>query len=280
MDILRLSGTLGAEILNVNLNKVITTEIVDEIKQHLCTHKVVFLRRQFLSQEQHLSLAKLFGEVEPAHPLIKNGASENNIFEIDYNAAKSFDPYKQYNARQEKGGRGLGVAWHTDVTFSECPPRFSILNAVTMPKYGGDTVWADQTEAFYSLSKTYQNMLIGLTATHASMQINGEIISSDHPVVISHPNTQEPCLYVNQSFTTKIRKLTRDESQNILDYLYRHCCQQQFTVRYHWTQGDIAIWDNRNTQHAVIGDFGSSPRKIQRVTIKGDEPRPYGIINK
>lgn len=279
MDSKRLSGTLGAELSGIMLNNGISQEIAKYIREQLLLHKVVFLRQQHISQDQHIELASCLGDVEHGHPLIKGTANNETIFEIDYNAAKTFSPYKDYNSKETKGGRGTGVAWHTDVTFAERPPRFSILNAVAMPEYGGDTIWADQTAAFYALSTKYQQMLIGSTAIHSSMTIDGQTISHEHPVVISHPDNGEPCLYVNQSFTTRIRGFAKDESQSILEYLYKHCCQHQFSVRYQWTQGDIAIWDNRNTQHAVVGDFGFSKRTIQRITTAGGKPAPYGIIS-
>lgn len=275
IEVVRLSGTLGAEIQGINLKARLSTDLIAFLKEQIYLHKVIFIKRQNLSQDEHILFAEHFGVIERGHPLIKGTTNSDVIFEIDYTAAKTFDPYKDYNVKESKGGRGLGVAWHTDVTFMERPPRFSILNAVIMPPYGGDTIWSDQTEAFNSLSTKYQDVLIGSSAIHSSMTIDGKTISTEHPVVISHPDSGEPCLYVNQSFTTKIRGFSKDESQSILDYVYRHSCQHQFSVRYHWTQGDIAIWDNRNTQHAVVGDFGSMPRKIQRITVEGENPQPY-----
>lgn len=279
MNSKRLSGTLGAELTGISLRTGISQEIARYIREQLLLHKVIFIRQQNISEDLHIELASSLGDIEHGHPLIKDTTNNKTIFEIDYNAARAFSPYKDYNPKEHKGGFGTGVAWHTDVTFAERPPRFSILNAVAMPEYGGDTIWADQTAAFYALSAKYQQILVGSTAIHSSMTVHGETISNEHPVVVSHPDSGEPCLYVNQSFTTRIRGFAKDESHSILEYLYKHCCQHQFSVRYKWTQGDVAIWDNRNTQHAVVGDFGLSKRTIQRVTTVGEKPAPYEIIS-
>ena len=165
----------------------------------------------------------------------------------------------------------------------------SILRAVVVPPSGGDTLFADQRAAFEDLSPALQDFLCDLTAVHdgrvqfaAALAVAGEgrwegesvpsLEPVTHPVVRTHPETGARSLFVNPGFTSHVVELERSESNALLAYLYAHSVRPEYTVRYHWSTGDVGFWDNRTTQHSVVGDFGAQPRVIQRVTLKGDEP--------
>ncbi len=182
-----------------------------------------------------------------------------------------------------------GLSWHTDVTFVKRPPLGSILRAVVIPPSGGDTMFSDQESALAALSPALRAFLRTLTAVHDGRkqfqgildhvgegswegQVFTELEPSEHPVVRVHPETGAEVLFVNPGFTQRITQLSATESAALLSFLYAHSVQDRFTVRYHWTAGDIGFWDNRATQHAVVGDFGDQPRLIQRVTLRGTEP--------
>ena len=247
---------------------------------------MVFFPGQHLNPDQHRSFTAQFGELTPAHPVIPGIDGYPEVFEIDYGRAREL--YATYGDLTRK--RSQAVGWHTDVTFVERPPAGSVLNAVVIPPSGGDTLWTNQVAAFEALSPVLQAFLSTLTAVHDGAAQFGELLKRrdgeaewdgdvydqlrpvEHPVVRTHPETGERSLFVNPGFTSHIAGLEPAESQALLSFLYQHSTSPEFTVRYHWSAGDLGFWDNRATQHAVVGDFGDQARVIQRVTIRGDVP--------
>lgn len=284
LDVRPLSGTIGAEIRGVDLRRDLDTPTVEALYTLLLRHKVIFFPGQHVNPEQHKAFAGLFGEVTPAHPVIPGLDGIPEVFEIDY--SKSRELYATYG----EVARRRGLDWHTDVTFVERPPKGSILNAVVIPQAGGDTQWSNQVAAYEGLSPALQHFLDGLTAVHDGRAQFGQILDKregggewegeafdalvpvEHPVVITHPETGERALFVNPGFTSHIAQLDRAESDHLLAYLYRHSVRPEYTVRYHWRTGDLGFWDNRVTQHSVVGDFGDHHRVIQRVTLRGEKP--------
>jgi taurine dioxygenase len=248
----------------------------------------VFFPEQHLGPAEHVAFARQLGELTPAHPVMPGLKDFPEVYEIDYGAPRKLAASYGDVARGAKVGRGL--SWHTDVTFVERPPTGSILNAVVIPPSGGDTMWSNQVAAFAALSPALQAFLRTLTAVHdgraafgaaLAKKANGgswegekfdELKPAEHPVVRTHPETGEPSLFVNSGFTSHIKQLSGDESRTLLTFLYQHSTRPEFTVRYHWRQGDLGMWDNRATQHSVVGDYGDQPRVIQRVTLRGDVP--------
>jgi taurine dioxygenase len=286
LQVRRLSGAIGAELRGVDLKQPLPEATVAAIRAALLEHKVIFFPGQHLTPEEHVAFGAQFGEVTPAHPVIPGIAGNPKVFEIDY--SKSAELYAAYGDVARRKRETNGLSWHTDVTFVETPPLGSILNAVVIPEAGGDTAWTNQVAAYAALSPTLQRFLETLTAVHdgsaqfgALLEAFGEGIWDDerfsklepvsHPVVRTHPETGEKVLFVNPGFTSHINELEPEESEHLLAFLYAHSARPEFTVRYHWTAGDLGFWDNRATQHSVVGDF-SGPRVIQRITLKGDRP--------
>jgi len=283
LDVRLLSGTIGAEIRGVDVRDL-DDETVAEIRRVWLERKVVFFPGQHLEPAQHLAFAARFGEPTEGHPVIPGIADNPEVFEIDYTAANEL--YASYG---DVSTRDRGIHWHTDVTFVKRPPLGSILRAVVIPPSGGDTLFSDQEAAFAALSPSLQGYLRTLRAVHDGQaqfkgildlvgegQWEGERFTAleptEHPVVRTHPETGRESLFVNPGFTSHLVGLGRAESDAILGFLYEHSVQHDFTVRYHWSAGDIGFWDNRTTQHSVVGDFGDQHRVIQRITLRGDEP--------
>ena len=274
------AGKLGAEVSGVELSSIGKSDsVVSTIYSLMLRHRVIFFRQQHLSPEQHQHFASLFGDLHVAHPLLPSKEGYANIFEIDYTLPGS--QYPSYENGDETKYQDRGVAWHTDITFEDEPPKCSILNGVVIPFAGGDTMWSDQVLAFKSLSAKMKNTLRGCTAIHDASEFahSGIKAVTKHPVVIIHPETGEEALFVHQGFTRRIMDFSKPESDSILKFLFDHSTRYEFTVRYHWTQGDIAFADNRVTQHAVVGDIGRAARVINRVTIKGEKPIPSPANN-
>jgi taurine dioxygenase len=216
---------------------------------------VLFFPDQHLTPDEHVALARRFGECE-IHPFLPK---------LDDDHAEIIV------LRGEKGGRA--DVFHTDVTFSPTPPLCSVLHAKVMPPVGGDTIFTNQYRVYEELSEPMRDMLDGLTAVHTALAFGHPEQHTEHPVVRVHPETGRRSLYVNRQFTSHIPQLTRGESDALLSYLYSWSEQPQFQVRYRWSEGTVAIWDNRCTQHYAINDYpAQEPRRIERVTVLGDTP--------
>ena len=283
LDVVPLSGTIGAVIDGVDVRHL-DEETVAEIRKIWLERKVVFFPGQHLDAAAHQEFAARFGELTEGHPVIPSVEGFPNVFEIDYSKARQL--YGNYG---DVTTRSRGLDWHTDVTFVERPPVGSILRAVVIPPSGGDTLFSDQQAAFAALSPSLQQYLSTLHAVHdgrASFQAAFDHFGAGkwegkevpelepviHPVVWTHPETGVRGLFVNPGFTSHIVELNRAESDALLGFLYAHSVKPEFTVRYHWAEGDLGFWDNRATQHSVVGDFGDQHRVIQRVTLRGDKP--------
>jgi len=283
LEVTPLSGSIGAAIRGVDLRNV-DDETIAEIRRIWLHRKVIFFPGQHLDEAAHQAFAAQFGELTEGHPVIPSVEGFPNVFEIDYSKAREL--YATYG---DVASKTQGLGWHTDVTFMPRPPAGSILRAVVVPAAGGDTAFSNQQAAFEALSPALQEFLSTLHAVHdgrAQFKAALEQVGSGrwegkeipdiepvvHPVVRTHPETGAKVLFVNPGFTSHIVELTRFESDALLSYLYAHSVRPEFVVRYHWTSGDVGFWDNRATQHSVVGDFGEHHRVIQRVTIKGDAP--------
>ena len=279
-----LSGNIGAELLGLDLRNL-SDDDVAAIREAWLHYKVVFFPGANLDPQEHLAFAARFGLPTEGHPVIPGIKDHPEVFEIDYSFARQL-----YSSYGEISSRERGIHWHTDVTFVKRPPMGSILRAVTIPASGGDTYFSNQEAAFADLSAPLQEFLSTLTAVHDGEKQFRPILDAvgegswegekftklepvEHPVVRTHPETGRLSLFVNPGFTSHIKELDRAESDALLSFLYSHSVRPEFTVRYHWQQGTIGFWDNRATQHSVVGDFGDQHRVIQRVTLRGDEPR-------
>lgn len=250
-NVKRLSGSLGAEVTGLNLSNP-TGEDIAKIKAMLLEHLVLFFPQQDLSVDEHVTLGEHFGELE-GHPNLKQEADTHpKIFEL----------------RATQGG--VADEWHTDITFQEQPAKMSVLHMKICPESGGDTMWTNLYRAYDQLSDPMKTLCNGLTALHDALPHNRPDKMAIHPVVRKHPETGKSVLYVNEHFTRRIVEMNAGESDMLLSYLTRWVSQPTFTVRYHWTPGTIAMWDNRCTQHYVLNDF-EGERVIQRVTVMGDE---------
>jgi len=283
LEVTPLSPTIGAEIRGVDLRSL-DAATVTAIREVWVDRKVVFFPGQHLDADEHLAFARQFGEPTEGHPVIPGMKDNPEVFEIDYTLARKFATRPGKEPPPQRG-----IDWHTDVTYMPEPPMGSILRAVTIPESGGDTMFSDQQAAYEALSPTMKRFLGTLTAVHdgrSSFQglldrvgegrWNGEKVStldpSEHPVICTHPESGAKTIFVNPGFTTHIVGLERSESDALLGFLYQHAVRPEFIMRYHWHEGDIGFWDNRQTQHAVVGDFGDQHRVIQRVTLRGDVP--------
>jgi taurine dioxygenase len=253
LEIRPVSGALGAEIRGLALEHLDDAGF-DALHAALLEHHVVFLPDQQLTPDDHVSLARRFGEIE-IHPFIPKLDDEHQeIVVLD----------------GDQGARA--DVWHTDVTWSEHPPIASILHMVVCPTRGGDTMFTNQHLVYEALSAPLRELLDGCTAVHTAEVFGAPEKTAEHPVVRTHPVTGRRSLYVNRQFTSHIPQLRRAESDALLGQLYSFSEQPQFQCRYRWETGGVGIWDNRCTQHYAVNDY-DEPRLIQRVTVLGDDPQ-------
>ena len=253
-EVKKLAGSLGAEVFGPDLSNP-SSEDISTIKGLLLENKVLFFPQQKVSVDEHVAFGKQFGKIE-SHPNLKNAYTDHpDIFEL----------------AATKGG--IADEWHTDITFEDNPSILSVLHMVKCPDVGGDTMWTSLEQAYEELSEPMKTLCEGLTALNDALPHNRPDKMAIHPVVRVHPETGKKALYVNEHFTRRIVEMNWSESKALLEYLTDWVKNPRFTVRYHWTEGTIGMWDNRCTQHFVLNDFDGE-RIIQRVTVMGDEVTP------
>lgn len=274
LDITPLSSALGAQISGVDLSRDLTAEQRNGIEQALLVHQVLFFREQPITPQQQVRFAAQFGDLH-VHPIYPNVPEQPEIMVLDTALTDVHD----------------NAIWHTDVTFLPTPALGAVLSAKQLPAYGGDTLWASGIAAFEALSKPLQTLLDGLTATHdftRSFPVERFGSTADdlarweetrrknpplsHPVIRTHPVSGRKALFVNDGFTTRINELEPAESEAILKLLFAHTTRPEFTIRWRWQENDIAMWDNRVTQHYAVDDYRPQRRIMHRATILGDAP--------
>jgi taurine dioxygenase len=264
IDVEPVTHVLGAVVRGVDVREQLDDETVAELTHAWHEHKVLFLPGQHLDREQHKRFARYFGDVF-RHPFLKEVGPDPDIVAL-YSGG-------------DTGSRFLADGWHTDVTFSERPPMGSIIRAIEVPTFGGDTMWLDLEAAYAGLSPAMQAFASSLRARHNGARAafirgdkSGEVISNLHPVVRTHPATGRKCLFVNPVFTVHIEGLTLEESKALLTMFHAHCQRPEYQVRVHWEPGTIGMWDNRCTQHRVVADNVDALRKMERITLEGEQP--------
>jgi taurine dioxygenase len=268
-----ITGAFGAELSGDRIDAAADGDwIMALLEQHL----VLVFRDQHLTHAEQVALARGMGEPTPAHPVVPGHPGHPEILELD----------------GAKGGKN--ARWHTDVTFVEAPPAASVLVADVIPETGGDTLWADLRTAYERLSPALRSLVDGLEAVHriSPLAYWGEpfdtALTRDdaielleqakrvppviHPVVRVHPSTGRPALFVNPGFTTHLVGLSRIESDHLLALLHQHTTQPELVLRHRWRPGDVVMWDNRATMHYASDDYGTTPRRVRRVTLRGDRP--------
>ena len=269
-----LSPALGAEISGVDLREPLDDETIAEIRRAFLSHLAIFFHDQSLTQAQYLRFARTLGEPSE-YPFVKGMDGYPEITEV----------IKKEDERVNFGG-----IWHSDTTYLECPPMGTMLYARVLPALGGDTLFANMVMAYENLSPGMQHLLIGLTAVNSAekddaaatrvdrlrerpREVGETVTVAEHPIVRTHPETGRKALYVNPGHTVRIAGFSEAESAPILDYLYRHQTQPEFTCRFRWRRDSLAFWDNRATQHYPLNDYHGHHRAMQRITLAGDRPR-------
>jgi taurine dioxygenase len=266
-----IAPALGAEIGGIDLCHDLDDDVTAEIRRALLTYRVIFFRDQDITPDQHLAFARRFGDL------------------VDYPMVDGLDGYPGIVPviKLADETHNFGGIWHSDTTYLAQPPMGEILVARDLPPEGGDTLFANMVMAYETLSGAMKELLDDLVAVNSSakgavaksredrqkdMDDVPEPLVSEHPVVRTHPETGEKALYVNIGHTIAIHGMNDEESGPLLDFLFAHQRQEEFSCRFQWRPGSVAFWDNRSTQHYPLNDYHGHQRLMHRITLAGDTP--------
>lgn len=284
-----LAATMGAEILGADL-AALTDDQFTEIRDALFRHKMIFFRNQNIGHDAHEAFSLRFG------PFAEDAYTEG------VRGHRNIHPLiREADAR---GAHIFGSGWHTDSPFLAEPPSITILRAVEVPPYGGDTIWANAALAYQTLSETMKDVLAPLR-THFSMKnvvvsameygeaddspigkifklkgagalpesVEKKIRGAAHPLIRTHPVTGEKALYCDPSYAVGVEGMTPPEADALLGFLAAHITQPAFTCRLRWTPNMVALWDNRACVHQAFNDYDGFRREFYRTTVAGEAPR-------
>jgi taurine dioxygenase len=276
-----LSRAAGAEVTGIDLKRPPAPEVLASLQKALGENGILLFRDADLTPEQHIAFSRAFGPLESHVVGEFNLAGHPEIFIVS-------------NVKEEgklKGAVYAGQYWHSDLSYMAKPSMGSLLLCQEMPEIGGDTMWANMYLAYENLSDTMRGFLGGLKAIHdyshaydtyfAHLKERPPLTPEQraktppvvHPMVRTHPVTGRKALYVNPGFTTGIVGLPQEESQPILDFLFRHSTRPEFIYRHKWRVHDMIFWDNRCTMHYALSDYDFSVRRhMHRTTVAGDAP--------
>jgi alkyl sulfatase len=275
----RLAGNIGAEITGVDAATQLSDDTIAQIRGALLDHKVVFLRGQRLNYASQVAFAERLGPLTLGHPTLASPPDQPLLEEID----------------SRMGTRANH--WHTDVTFVDRPPAFTLLHAVVIPPVGGDTLWANTVTAYESLPGELRDLADRLRIVHTNdydyaavayreerdevqamrEQFVSTVYETEHPAVRIHPETEERSLLLG-GFARSVVGFAPQASRDLIRLLQEYVTRPEHTVRWQWRVDDLAIWDNQATQHYAIFDYGREHRRGERVTVAG--PVPVGVYGR
>jgi len=276
-----LTCSIGALLENVSLGDASRdVDLFAEIRALLVKHRVLFLHDQDMSRAEHVAFARRFGPLED-HPVVGSDPEHPGLVRI----------YKGPDSRKEQ----YENAWHCDTTWRECPQFGAVLRCTEAPGVGGDMLWANMVEAYNRLPEHVKKQIADLRARHsieasfgAAMPIEKRLAlkaqypDAEHPVVRTHPETDEKILFVN-AFTTHLTNYHTPENVRfgqdanpgaslLLNYLLSQAYVPEYQCRFRFRRNSVAIWDNRCTQHYAVQDFWPAVRNLERAGIVGDRP--------
>lgn len=265
LDIKPIGGVFGAEVRGVQLGPDLQPETIHAIHQAVLKHRLLFFRGQNLDDRSQEAFAHLWGKRLVPHPAIPSLEGTEAIFDVD----------------ASKGGRAN--RWHTDFSFVDAYPSITILRGVILPQRGGDTLWADSGNAYKTLPQPLQELAERLWVIHSNehdyaggwKNFNAahkpKLFETEHPVVRVHPDTGEKVLVLG-SFVRNLAGLNSFDSRHLLEIFNAHLTSPENSLRWHWSAGDVAIWDNYATVHRAVDDYGDQPRVARRTTLEGEVP--------
>ncbi len=274
-----LTGAAGAEISGVDLKKPLDGAMLEEIRRAFDHFLVLVFRDQDLTVEEHKRFSEYFGPITelpqaPLHP------GYTDVQEVRREA-------------DEPSSVIVGQRFHSDSPFLPRPPLAIAMRALEVPRYGGDTAFANMHLAYDGLSEGLKETLADLKIVYSLQKVMAqnaarakkdqfrareehdftpEELENVHPVVRTHPRTGRKALYCIPGYAHKFEGWSEEESQPLIQYLSRLAYLPAYQCRVHWQKDTIIIWDNRFLQHAGVHDYSGERRHLIRTTIKGERP--------
>ncbi len=270
LGITPVTGRIGAVVEGVNLKDDLSPEVIAALRAAMVRHKVIFVRDQHLDDESHEAFASRFGKplVHPTLPVLQG---YHHLLDLD-----------------SKEGVSVSM-WHTDMTYLAAYAEASILRPIILPEAGGDTLWTNTATAYEAMPQALQDLADNLWTVHDNgfdyaalrldsskenarqAQVPANTYAAEHPLVRVHPESGERTMILGHFFKRMVGLSTAD-SQRLFELFQDHITKPENFVRWRWRMGDVAIWDNRSTQHRAISDFGTQRRSVRRATMAGDVP--------
>lgn len=274
ISVAQIAGAIGAVISGIDLDAELSDDVVAKIRSIWLTHLVVFFRDQALAPDSFLRFARRIG-TPVEYPFVKGLTEHPEIIAV---------------AKLPNETVNFGGIWHSDTVYLDRPPMATMLIAREVPPFGGDTLFANMYAAYDSLSDGMKTLLAPLRAVNSSARADvsktredrirdgGQSpdlteYRSEHPVVRTHPESGRKALYVNVAHTSHFVGMTESESRPILEFLFERAVRREFTCRFGWQVGSLALWDNRCAMHNPINDYHGHTRIMHRITLAGDVPR-------
>ncbi|MDP6944573.1 MAG: TauD/TfdA family dioxygenase [Myxococcota bacterium] len=286
MTVSPLTGVLGARVDGLELAPDMEPEVVADLRRALCEHEVVVVPGQDLSPDEQAGFSHLLGGYSPV-PFVQPLHEHPEVIKVVKEAT-------------EPDAFNFGGVWHSDFSFLDTPPAFTVLHALDVPPVGGDTVWASMTAAHDQLPDDVRIRLEEVTAVHSASAsyspaqqelhsgLSGMDIRTsesaeatrDHPLLCTHPETGRRSLFFNGTYVRGLRgpgigdgtEAGSREEERLLRWLHEFSTHVRFTFRHRWSDGDVVLWDNRSTQHVALNDYAGHRRELHRTTVAGPEP--------
>jgi taurine dioxygenase len=286
MIVSRLTGVLGAQADGVTLSPDMEPELVAELRAALVAHEVLVVPDQRLSPEEQAEFSHLLGDYSPV-PFVQPVPEHPEVIKV---VKEAIEP-EAFN---------FGGVWHSDFSFLDAPPAFTVLHALDVPDVGGDTVWASMTAAHDQLPEEMRQEFEAITCVHsasasyspAQQSLHSGLSGMDirtsksaeetreHPLLVTHPESGRRSLYFNGTYVRGLRGPGigdgtdggAHEERRLLAWLHEFSTHVRFTFRHRWSDGDVVLWDNRTTQHVALNDYAGQRRELNRTTVAGPEP--------
>ncbi|WP_353860621.1 TauD/TfdA family dioxygenase [Azospirillum formosense] len=270
-DIKPINGNIGAELRGVTLSGDLHPAVLKAIQDAVYEHKVIFVRDQHhIDDTRQEAFGRLWGKLV-GHPTVPSLGGTEGILDVD-------------------GSRGeRASSWHADITFLDAYPSITILRPHELPDRGGDTLWGNTAAAYAELPEPLRELADKLRTIHTNQYdyvgdrgnvredglkrfnevFTSTVYETEHPLVSVHPVTGERTLLVGH-FLQRLIGFGTSDSNRLIGIFTDHATRPENTVRWHWSPGDVAIWDNRATIHRAVDDYGNRPRVVRRTTVAGD----------
>ncbi len=278
MTIRPITEHTGAEVTGLDLREPVDEATAKALHDAFCDRGVLVFRDQSLTPEQFLKMGDIFGEIMP---------QQVKRFTVGDDQLIGFVSSEDTDKPGPDGKRLVrGEQYHTDHSNMPVPPRATALCAVTLPNVGGDTQFVNVMNSYEDLPAQMKAKIKGVKVLHTYLssrsprkkpEVAPEVLATfprtPQPLVIEHPESKRPALYLNTAHMEEVLDMDRQEGYALIDQLMEHATQAKYEYRHKWKKGDVVIWDNQGVMHQANGDYAPDQKRyLLRIMIKGQQP--------